>query len=89
MNYNPQADLKCARLWLTNVNTATHFNSYVRGEISNQILKRIIVNGETGSNWIFKRFNRLQVTISSTKNNINVFASKWERFQKRLLIFQI
>ena len=75
VNYYPQPDLKGAWLWLTNFYTVIHFNSYVRGEISNQILKRIIVNGETGSSWIFKRCNSLQVTFSSTKNNITVFAS--------------
>ena len=31
------------------------------------ILKRVIINGSTGSNWLFKRFNKLQVIV--TDNN--------------------
>lgn len=51
INYQPNkvVDAKSTRIWLTNVYIATNFSSYVRGEIGNQILKRIIVNGETGS----------------------------------------
>ena len=51
INYqsNKVVDAKSTRIWLTNVYIATNFSSYVRGEIGNQILKRIIVNGETGS----------------------------------------
>ena len=52
-------------VWLTDVYRAKFFNSYVRGALKNDILKRIICNGETGSSWIFKRFQRLQtITIS-------------------------
>ena len=38
-----------------------HFNPYIRWEgIKKDILKRVTVNGATGNNWIFKRFNKLQ-----------------------------
>ena len=56
------------RVWLTNVYTAKHFNPYVRNAIKNDILKRIIINQETGSSWVFKRFQRLQIITTSTKN---------------------
>ena len=74
--YQPgEVDSKSTRMWLTNVYNATHFNSYVRDEISKQILKRIILNGKAGSSWIFKKFNRLQIIFTSKKNNINLFSS--------------
>ena len=56
------------RVWLTNVYTAKHFNPYVRNAIKNDILKRIIINQETGSSWVLKRFQRLQIMTTSTKN---------------------
>ena len=37
------------RVWLTNVYTAKHFKPYVRGAVRNDILKRLIFNGDTGS----------------------------------------
>ena len=55
------------RVCMTNVYTAKYFNDYVRGAIKHNIMKRIIKNGETGSSWVFKRFNRLQIIIMSTK----------------------
>ena len=47
------------RVWLTNTYTAKHFNDFVRGSIRDDIVKRIIINGQTGSSCHFKRFNRL------------------------------
>ena len=70
-----EVELKSTRMWLTNFYTATHFNSYVIDVICKQILKRIILNGKTGSSWIFKRFNKLQIIFTSKKNNIDLFSS--------------
>ena len=61
-------NLEYTRLWLTNIYMGCHFNSYVRGEIKNDILKRVIFNGATGSIWIFKRFNRLQIMAIDKAN---------------------
>ena len=53
------------RVWLTNVFKGCHFNPYIRREIKKkEILKRIIVNGATGSSWIFKTFNKLQIIVT-------------------------
>ena len=49
--------------WLTNVYSFKHFNEFVRAEIANDITKRIILNGLTGSSWYFKRFERLNITV--------------------------
>ena len=40
-------------VWLTNTYTARHFNDYVRSSIKSEIVKRIIVNGLTGSSRYF------------------------------------
>ena len=42
------------RAWLTNSCKTKHFNTFIRGEIKNEIIKRIIINGQSGSSWFFK-----------------------------------
>ena len=56
------------RVWLTNVYTAKHLNPYGRNAKKNDILKRIIINQGTGSSWVFKRFQSLQIITTSTEN---------------------
>ena len=53
------------RVWMTNVYTAKYFNPYVRGAIKNDIVKRVITNGESGSSWVFNRFKSLQIIATS------------------------
>ena len=57
--------LEDKRVWLTNSFNSKHFNDFVRGEIRDEITKRIIVNGQSGSSWYFKRFERLSVIVIS------------------------
>ena len=38
------------------------------GGIKNDILKRLIFNDATGSSWIFKRFNSLQIMATDKAN---------------------
>ena len=52
-------------VWLTNTYTAKYFNGYVKSSVKSDIVKRIIINGQTGSSWYFKRFNRLTVITTS------------------------
>ena len=76
INYQPgEVEIKSSRMWLTNVYIATHFNFYIRDKIGKQILKRIILNDETGSSWIFKRFNRLQGIFTFKKNSVSLLSS--------------
>ena len=51
VNYQPSKiiELESKRVWLTDVFTCKFFNKYVRGKMKNDFLKRIIVNGMTGS----------------------------------------
>ena len=51
--------LEDKRVWLTNSFNSKRFNGFVRGEIRDEITKSIIVNGQSGSSWYFKRFERL------------------------------
>ena len=55
------------QVWLTITLTAKYFSEYVRSSIKSEILKRVIVNGQTGSSWHFKRFNRLTIIFSPVK----------------------
>ena len=55
--------LEDKRVWLTNVYQFRYFNKFVRGEIKDEIIKRVIVNGQSGSSWYFKRFNRLTIIV--------------------------
>ena len=62
------------RVWLTNTFTAKHFNEYVRSSIKGDIVKRIIINSQTGSGWYFKRFNSLTVITTSVNESNNIFS---------------
>ena len=55
--------LENKRASLTNSFESKYFNNFVMSEIRDGITKRIIVNGETGSGWYFKKFNRLIVIV--------------------------
>lgn len=68
------AELENTRLWLTNVYIARYFNAYIRGEMKNDILKRVIANGSTSSSWVFKRFSRLQVIVTDKNTFKNVMS---------------
>ena len=48
---------------LANVYVGKYFNRFVKGQIKEEILKRVIINGSTGSSWLFKRFNKLQIIV--------------------------
>ena len=60
------------RVWLTNVIVGRYFNEFIRDEMKIYILKRVIVNGSTGSNWLFKHFNKLQVIVTDKTSVKNV-----------------
>ena len=60
---NNQNFLTDNRSWLTKVYRFKFFNDFLRNELKNEINKRIINNGLTGSSWYFKRFERLNVIV--------------------------
>ena len=67
--------LEDKRVWLTNSFNSKYFDNFVRGEIRDEITKRIIVNGQTGSSWHFKRLERLSVIVVPLANSKELFSS--------------
>ena len=63
------------RVWLPNVYVGKYFSQFVRGQTKEDILKRQINNGSTGSSWLFKRFNKLQVIVTNKAFFSNLFSS--------------
>ena len=60
--------LEDEKVWLTNFHHSKYFNDFVRGEIKDEITKRVIVNGQSGSSWLFKRFDRLNAIVVSVSD---------------------
>ena len=40
------------------------FNEFVRGQIKNDLMKRVIINGMSGISWRFNRFERITMIVS-------------------------
>ena len=68
-------DIENTRVWLTKVFSGRFFNDFIRNAMKEDILKRIIINGSSGSSWLFKRFNELQVIVTDKSNMKNIFSS--------------
>ena len=67
--------LQDKRVWLINSFNSKHFNDFVRGEVRDEITKRIVANGQTGSSWYFKRFERLTIIVVSLADSVKLLAS--------------
>ena len=55
------AEIIDQRSWLIDVYPCVYFNEFVTYSLKQDILKRVIINGITGSSWRFKRFNKLNI----------------------------
>ena len=42
-----------------------YFNDFIKSNLANDNLNRVIMNGMSGSSWRFKRFDRLCITVNS------------------------
>ena len=51
-----------------NVYEGVCFNNFIKSNLVNDILKRVIMNGMSGSCWQFKRFDRLCITVNSDES---------------------
>ena len=71
----PEFALEDTRVWLTNVYRLKYFNDFFRGEIKDEITKRVIVNGQSGSSWFSKRFNRLNIIVVPLLNELKLVTS--------------
>ena len=49
---------------MTDIYVCKFFNEFVKGEIKNDFVKRVIVNEMTGSSWRFKRFERVSNIVT-------------------------
>ena len=54
-----------SRVWQTNMYGGVYFNDYVNANLERHTLRRVIMNGMTGSSWRFKRFDWLCITVKS------------------------
>ena len=58
------AEITDSRVWQTNVHDSVYFNDFIKSNLSQDILKRIIINGMAGSSWRFKRFDRICLAVN-------------------------
>ena len=49
---------------MMSVYTCRFFNEFVKNEIKNDLMKRLIINRMTGSSWCFKRFERISIIFT-------------------------
>ena len=68
------AELENTRVWPTNVFLVQYFNQYMWDGMKKEILKRVNISVSTGTSWIFKRFQKLQVIVTDRKSFKNVMS---------------
>lgn len=54
-------------VWQKNVNDGVYFNDFIKLNLVQDILKRVIMNEMTSSSWGFKRFDRICLTVNRNK----------------------
>ena len=77
INYQPaeiiQLEQESRRIWMTDIYSCKFFNGFVRGQIKNDLMKRVIINEMSGSSWRFKRFDHITMIVSRVDENSIVF----------------
>ena len=77
INYQPaeiiQLEQESRRIWMTDIYSCKFFNGFVRGQIANDLMKRVIINEMSGSNWRFKRFDHITMIVSRVDEKSIVF----------------
>ena len=48
-----------------NVYEGVYFNDFIKSNLAQDILKRVVMNGMTGSSWRFKMFDRICLAVNS------------------------
>ena len=56
------------RVWSTPVYFGHFFNDFIKTSLKNDIKKKIILNGQTGSSWRFDRFQSVSVIFNNNDN---------------------
>ena len=77
INYQPaeiiQLEQESRRIWMTDIYSCKFFNGFVRGQIKNDLMKRVIINEMFGSSWRFKRFDHITMIVSRVDEKSIVF----------------
>ena len=77
INYQPaeiiQLEQESKRIWMTDIYSCKFFNGFVRGQIKNDFMKRVIINEMSGSSWRFKRFDHITMIVSRVDEKSIVF----------------
>ena len=78
-----------ARVWQTDVYEGAYFNDFIKANLAEDILKRVTVNGMTGRSWLFRRCDRLCITVNSDQNRgiskqYTIFDIRWNLLKNRL-----
>ena len=68
------AEITDSRVWQTNVYDGVYFNDFIKFSLAQDILKRVIMNGMTGSNWRFMKFDKF--VLLSIAMKLEVFANR-------------
>ena len=74
-----------SRVWQINVYEGVYFNEYVKANLTQDILKCVIINGMSGSSWRCKSFDVLSLTATSLKILLLVFDVKSSNLFKSML----
>ena len=77
INFEPTEiiELENLRPWVTEVYFGRYFSNVVRQNMKQNILKRVIINGKTGSSWRFRHFNKIQLNVISRVDAKNLFSA--------------
>ena len=54
-----------SRVWQTNVYYGVYLNDFIKSNLAHDILKHVIMNGMSGSSWIFRRFDRFCIAVNN------------------------
>ena len=68
-----QLEQESRRIWMTDIYSCKFFNGFVRGQIKNDLMKRVIINEMSGSSWRFKRFDHITMIVSRVDEKSIVF----------------
>ena len=71
------AEITDSRIWQTNVYDGVYFNDFIKSNLANDILKRVIMNGMSSSGRRFVGFDRICITVNSEDLRS---IGKWEYF---------
>ena len=62
-------DILDSHVWQTDVYNGIYLDDFVKSNLVNNILKRVIISGMRGSPWRFKRFDRICITVNSDQES--------------------